>query len=111
MFPRSLSLPAWVMAKLSPDYCHSLLLTMSEEEKRKFLRGADDGLCCHHSLGSRWVLIGGQLCGRGLRRRVLDLGLFLPTLHVGRGAASGFLLLRLGRGFGLSGRTRFGLRG
>ena len=73
MFPRSLSLPAWVMAKLSPDYCHSLLLTMSEEEKRKFLRGADDGLCCHHSLGSRWVLIGGQLCGRGLRRRVLDL--------------------------------------
>ena len=42
MFPRSLSLPAWVMAKLSPDYCHSLLLTMSDEEKRKFLRTLEE---------------------------------------------------------------------
>ena len=30
------------MAKLSPDYCHSLLLTMSEEEKRKFLRTLEE---------------------------------------------------------------------
>ena len=41
-FPDSLSLPAWVMAKLSPDYCHSLLLTMSDEEKRKFLRTLEE---------------------------------------------------------------------
>ena len=30
------------MAKLSPDYCHSLLLTMSDEEKRKFLRTLEE---------------------------------------------------------------------
>ena len=42
MFPRSLSLPAWVMAKLSPDYCHSLLLTMPDEEKLKFLRTLEE---------------------------------------------------------------------